>query len=114
MVGIAGRSEQVAGDLSYGHQRLLEIAMGLGQAPKLLVLDEPTQGLAESEVEEFKELVRSIAGETTILLIEHNMSVVMETAEFITVMNFGQVLAEGTPDEVRSNADVQHAYLGDG
>ncbi len=114
MVGIADRSGQTAGDLSYGHQRLLEIAMGLGQAPKLLVLDEPTQGLAESEVEEFKGLVRSIAGDTTILLIEHNMNVVMETAEFITVMNFGQVLAEGTPDEVRSNAEVQHAYLGDG
>ena len=113
-VGIAGRSDQLAGDLSYGHQRLLEIAMGLSQEPKLFILDEPTQGLAESEVEEFKSLIRSISGRSTILLIEHNMSVVMETAEFITVMDAGRVLAEGTPEAVRANPKVQAAYLGSG
>ena len=113
-VGIADRSEQVAGDLSYGHQRLLEIAMGLSQEPKLFILDEPTQGLAESEVEEFKSLIRSISDRSSILLIEHNMSVVMETAEFITVMDAGRVLAEGTPEEVRANPKVQAAYLGSG
>ena len=111
-VGIEGLARQSAGDLSYGHQRLLEIAMGLGQRPRLFILDEPTQGLAESEVEEFKQLLRSLAGETTILLIEHNMNVVMETADYITVMDSGRVLAEGKPADIRANEDVQVAYLG--
>ena len=111
-VGLQDRAATLAGDLSYGHQRLLEIAMGLVQAPRLLILDEPTQGLAESEIEAFKALIRDLAGGTTILLIEHNMSVVMETADRVTVLNFGEVLAEGTPDEIRADNAVQAAYLG--
>ena len=111
-VGIAGLAERFAGDLSYGHQRLLEIAMGLGQRPRLFIMDEPTQGLAESEIAAFKSLLLSLAGETTILLIEHNMNVVMETADCITVLNFGEVLAEGAPSEVRANEAVQDAYFG--
>ncbi|MDX1786062.1 ABC transporter ATP-binding protein [Roseovarius sp. ZX-A-9] len=113
-VGLADRAEQEAGDLSYGHQRLLEIAMGLVQEPRLLILDEPTQGLAEAEIAAFKTLIRELAGATTILLIEHNMSVVMETADRVSVLNFGELLAEGTPDEIRADADVQAAYLGTG
>lgn len=113
-VGLADRMGQIAGDLSYGHQRLLEIAMGLGQQPRLLILDEPTQGLAESEIEDFKNLIRTLAGETSILLIEHNMSVVMDTADMITVLNFGEVLAEETPENIRANKAVQAAYLGTG
>ncbi|MEO1314514.1 MAG: ABC transporter ATP-binding protein [Pseudomonadota bacterium] len=113
-VGLADRADQLAGDLSYGHQRLLEIAMGLAQSPRLLILDEPTQGLAESEIDAFKSLIRDLAAETTILLIEHNMNVVMETADRITVLNFGAVLAEGTPPEIRANTEVQAAYLGSG
>ncbi|MDT8325965.1 MAG: ABC transporter ATP-binding protein [Roseovarius sp.] len=111
-VGLLDRKAQEAGDLSYGHQRLLEIAMGLAQSPRLLILDEPTQGLAEGEIAEFKALIRELAGKTTILLIEHNMSVVMELADRITVLNFGEVLAEGTPDEIHANGAVQTAYLG--
>ena len=111
-VGLEGRGHQLAGDLSYGHQRLTEIAMGLAQKPRLLILDEPTQGLADSEIAEFNALIRELAGETTILLIEHNMNVVMEVADRITVLNFGEVLAEGTPQAVRANPDVQLAYLG--
>lgn len=113
-VGLADRIDQIAGDLSYGHQRLIEIAMGLGQKPRLLILDEPTQGLADGEIEDFIALIKSIAGKTTILLIEHNMNVVMDTAEYITVMNFGKILAEGKPADIRNNADVQAAYLGTG
>lgn len=75
---------KTAGDLSYGHQRLLEIAMGLAQSPKLFILDEPTQGLTSSEVDAFKELIHNLSKETTILLIEHNMDVVMSTADYIT------------------------------
>ena len=111
-VGLADRANQTAGELSYGHQRLLEIAMGLGQQPRLFILDEPTQGLAESEINNFKSLIREIGGETTVLLIEHNMDVVMETAEFITVLDLGRTLAEGTPRAIRENEAVQAAYLG--
>lgn len=113
-VGLVGRHDQNAGDLSYGHQRLLEIAMGLVQKPRLLILDEPTQGLADSEIAEFKSLIRSLKATTTILLIEHNMNVVMETADRVTVLNFGEILAEGTPQEIHANAAVQAAYLGTG
>jgi len=113
-VGLAEAPEQNAGDLSYGHQRLLEIAMGVVQRPRLLILDEPTQGLSDSEIAAFKALIRELSATTTILLIEHNMGVVMETADFVTVLNFGEILAEGTPDAIRANAEVQAAYLGTG
>jgi branched-chain amino acid transport system ATP-binding protein len=113
-VGLAAHQATLAGDLSYGHQRLLEIAMGLAQKPRLLILDEPTQGLAEGEIEAFKRLIRDLANETTVLLIEHNMGVVMETADRITVLNFGEVLAEGAPAEIRADKAVQAAYLGTG
>jgi len=88
--------------------------MGLGQRPRLLILDEPTQGLADSEIEDFIALVKSISGDTTVLLIEHNMNVVMAVADAITVLNFGTVLAEGPPGDIRGNAAVQAAYLGSG
>ncbi len=113
-LGLADRGDQEAGDLSYGHQRLLEIAMGLVQKPRLLILDEPTQGLSDGEIEAFMALVRELKAETTILLIEHNMTVVMEVADRVTVMEMGEILAEGTPSEIRGNAAVQAAYLGTG
>ena len=113
-VGLEARAQELASDLSYGHQRLLEIAMGIAQKPKLLILDEPTQGLADIEIQDFNSLVRKMSGDTTILLIEHNMGVVMETADYITVLNFGAVLAEGTPEEIQNNSSVQDAYLGTG
>ena len=111
-VGLAKFSHQIAGTLSYGHQRLLEIAMGLALMPRLLILDEPTQGLSEPEIEAFKTLIQSLVPQTTILLIEHNMDVVMGLADQITVLNSGTVLARGTPEEIRANAAVQAAYLG--
>lgn len=111
-VGLAGREHTIAGTLAYGHQRLLEVAMGLALKPRLLILDEPTQGLSDGEIENFIALVREIARDATVLLIEHNMPVVMELADRITVMNAGRILAEGTPERIRANADVQHAYLG--
>lgn len=111
-VDLAERAEEMAGDLSYGHQRLLEIAMGIAQKPKLLILDEPTQGLAEMEVQNFNTLIKTMSATSTILLIEHNMNVVMATADYITVLNFGAVLAEGTPEEIKANKAVQAAYLG--
>lgn len=114
-VGLSARADEVAGDLSYGHQRLLEIAMGLAQDPRLLILDEPTQGLADSEIASFLTLVRGLSqAGATILLIEHNMSVVMEAADQITVLNFGEILAEGAPAEIHGDTAVQAAYLGTG
>jgi branched-chain amino acid transport system ATP-binding protein len=111
-VGLDGLEEQEAQTLAYGHQRLLELAMGLALRPRVLILDEPTQGLAASEIDGFKRLVESLVPDTTVLLIEHNMEVVMDIATRITVLNFGQILATGTPREVRANPAVQEAYLG--
>ncbi len=111
-VGLADRAGQIAGTLSYGHQRVLEIAMGLALRPLVIILDEPTQGLSEGEIATFREIVRSAVPQATVLLIEHNMDVVMGLAERITVLNFGEVLATGTPGEIRANRAVQAAYLG--
>ena len=111
-VNLADRSDQRAGTLSYGHQRLLELAMGLALNPRVLILDEPTQGLASGEIAGFKALVRSVVPGTTVLLIEHNMDVVMDLADRVTVLTFGKRLASGTPAEIRANPAVQDAYLG--
>jgi len=111
-VGLADKAQEIASAQSYGHQRLLEVAMGLALGPKVLILDEPTQGLADSEIDEFIALIREVAQDATILLIEHNMPVVMALAEQITVLDQGRVLAEGAPDAIRANAAVQTAYLG--
>jgi branched-chain amino acid transport system ATP-binding protein len=111
-VGLSGRGTTLASTLPYGHQRLLEVAIGLALQPKLLILDEPTQGLSEEEIVGFCALIREIAQNATVLLIEHNMPVVMELAHRITVMNNGAILAEGTPAEIRANPEVQRAYLG--
>ncbi|WP_174232031.1 ABC transporter ATP-binding protein [Roseovarius sp. EL26] len=111
-IGLLDRVEQLAGDLAYGHQRLLEIAMGLAQSPRLLILDEPTQGLSDGEISDFKTLIRDLSQQATILLIEHNMNVVMAAADQISVLEAGQMLAEGTPEEIQNNLAVQTAYLG--
>lgn len=110
-VGLGALLGAEAGLLAYGHQRLLEVAMGLALSPRLLILDEPTQGLAQGEIDDFISLIRGLQ-DTTVLLIEHNMQVVMALAQQITVLNMGQVLASGTPDQIRANAAVQAAYLG--
>ena len=106
------RMRQRAGTLSGGEQQMLATARALCLEPKALLLDEPTQGLSEAEITNFCKLVREIAADATILLIEHNMDVVMELAQRITVMNNGAILAEGTPAEITANAAVQQAYLG--
>ena len=110
-VGLDSRASGRTGELAYGHQRLLEVAMGLALQPSLLILDEPTQGLSDSEIDEFCLLMNRIATTATVLLIEHNMRVVMELASRITVMNRGKILAEGDAAEIRDNPEVQAAYL---
>lgn len=111
-VNLEDFAETKAASMSYGHQRLLEVAMGLALKPELLMLDEPTQGLADAEIDNFIKLIRTVATDSTVLLIEHNMDVVMQLAGNITVFNEGQILAEGTPEQIQDNADVQRAYLG--
>lgn len=111
-VGLSDRLELAAGELPYGHQRLLEVAMGLALDPTLLILDEPTQGLSHGEITSFCGLIRTISESATILLIEHNMPVVLELAERITVMDKGAIIAEGGPDEIERHPEVQRAYLG--
>jgi len=112
-VGLIDRINQRSGDLSYGHQRLLELAMGIAQRPKLLILDEPTQGLSDLEIENFKKLIKKISATVTVLLIEHNMDVVMSIADKITVLHFGEIIAEGDKKSIQRNPLVQKAYLGD-
>jgi branched-chain amino acid transport system ATP-binding protein len=112
-VGLTGEAERIAGELPYGHQRLLEIAMGLALKPSLLILDEPTQGLAPGDIPPFCDLIRRTAQTTTILFIEHNLKVVLELADKVTVMDRGAILAEGTPAEIEQHPAVQQAYLGD-
>ena len=111
-VGLDGREQTQSSQLAYGHQRLLEISMGLALNPRLLILDEPTQGLSDSEIDEFIQLIKQVRNDTTVLLIEHNMSVVMALADRITVLDQGRVLAEGSPADIRRNPAVQTAYLG--
>jgi branched-chain amino acid transport system ATP-binding protein len=111
-VGLLRDINRQAGELPYGHQRLLELAMGLALHPELLILDEPTQGLAPADITFFCDLIRRTAQSTTILLVEHNLRVVLELANKITVMDRGIVLAEGDPQEIEQHPAVQQAYLG--
>jgi len=109
-VGLA--ADRPAGELAYGHQRLLELAMGLTLKPSLLILDEPTQGLGQGEIESLCALIRRAAQSMTVLLIEHNIQVVLELATKITVMDRGRILAEGPPEAIERHPAVQQAYLG--
>jgi branched-chain amino acid transport system ATP-binding protein len=111
-VGLAGVPDRLAGSLPPGHQKLVEVAMALALEPRVLILDEPTQGLAPEEIAGLMRLVREVARDATVLIIEHNMAVVLELANRVTVMDQGAILAEGTPAEIEANPDVQRAYLG--
>ncbi|MGE5752358.1 MAG: ABC transporter ATP-binding protein [Deltaproteobacteria bacterium] len=113
LMGLTGNEELPAGKLPYGHQRRLEIARALAAEPSLLLLDEPAAGMNEKETREIRQLIRTIRGlGVTVLLIEHDMSLVMEVCDRLVVLNFGQKIAEGTPEAVRGNPDVVEAYLG--
>jgi branched-chain amino acid transport system ATP-binding protein len=114
-VGLEGAADSEARALAYGQQRLLEIARALAAKPKLLLLDEPAAGLSADESKRLSAAIRDIARRgTTVLLIEHDMKLVMNTADTIAVMDFGRKIAEGTPAAIRENPAVITAYLGAG
>ncbi|WP_136067519.1 ABC transporter ATP-binding protein [Modicisalibacter radicis] len=102
-----------AGELSHGQQRILEVGMAICARPKLLLLDEPTSGMGIDDIPTMTRLIGELGRDHSILLIEHNMSIVMSISDTITVMNRGRVLVEGTPDSVRNDQRVREAYLGE-
>jgi len=113
-VGLKERAQTLARTLPHGAQRKLELGMILAPDPEVLLLDEPTAGMASEQVPELIALIQEIqeAGNKTVMLVEHNMNVVMSVCDAITVMHLGKVLAEGTPAEIAANKEVQTAYLG--
>jgi branched-chain amino acid transport system ATP-binding protein len=112
-VGLADRALSLAGNLAHGEQRQLEIAMALATKPKLLLLDEPTAGMGAEESEIMRQFLLGLKGEYSIILIEHDMDTVFNLSDRITVLVYGRSIATGAPDEIRSNAQVKAAYLGE-
>ncbi len=114
-VGLVDKADALASTLAHGDKRKLEIGILLASDPQVLLLDEPTAGMASEQVPQLMALIAEIrkAGDKTILLVEHNMDIVMNVSDAITVMHYGQVLAEGTPAQIAGNEQVQKAYLGE-
>jgi ABC-type branched-subunit amino acid transport system ATPase component len=110
-VGLASKADELASNLSHGEQRNLEIGIALATEPQLLCLDEPTAGMSAAETQDIMQLVRKIAKDLTVLIVEHDMPLVMELADRITVLHYGQVLAEGPPAEIQNNPRVMEVYL---
>jgi branched-chain amino acid transport system ATP-binding protein len=113
-LGMADRADQVAGTLSHGDRRLVEMAMALAAEPELLLLDEPTAGMSAEETRHTAVVLRGLAPAVTLVIVEHDMSVVMSISDRVSVLHRGQILAEGHPGDIRANPEVQAVYLGGG
>jgi branched-chain amino acid transport system ATP-binding protein len=113
-VGLTAHRHKPAGDLAHGQQRALEIAMALACKPKLLLMDEPTAGMSPEETAVMMRLIVELAAERTVVLVEHKMKLVMGICERLIVLHHGELLAEGTPDQIRNNGEVRRVYLGEG
>jgi branched-chain amino acid transport system ATP-binding protein len=111
-VGLGRKRDLLAANLSHGEKRHLELGIALAAEPALLLLDEPTAGMSPEETDETMRLIRELAAGRTVILVEHKMKVVMKISDRVTVLHQGQVLAEGSPEEIRANERVQQTYLG--
>jgi branched-chain amino acid transport system ATP-binding protein len=111
-IGLEGKENITAKNLSYGDRRILEIGIALASNPRLLLLDEPTSGLASRETGKMADFIQNLAKDLTIVVIEHDMSIVLSISDHIAVLHQGKVIAEGTPDQIKQNDEVQEAYLG--
>lgn len=111
-IGLEGRENIASKNLSYGDRRILEIGIALASNPKLLLLDEPTSGLASRETGSMTDFIQGLARDLTVVVIEHDMNVVLSISDHIAVLHQGRLIAEGTPDQIRQNDEVQEAYLG--
>jgi len=112
-IGLEDKPDLLAKNLSHGEKRILDIGIGLASEPELLLLDEPASGLVGDEIVRVTDLVRSISSYITIVLVEHNIDVVLSISNIITVLYYGEVIAEGKPEEIQNNEKVQEIYLGD-
>ncbi|MBO1113283.1 ABC transporter ATP-binding protein [Bordetella petrii] len=113
LVRLAAKAGSVAGEMAYSEQRSLEIAMTLASDPRLILLDEPMAGMSHDETEYTAQLIREISAGRTLMIVEHDMDVVFSLSDRISVLVYGQVIATGTPAEIRAHAGVREAYLGD-
>ncbi len=111
-LGLAEHQDLAAGNLAYGQQRTLEVALALATEPQVLLLDEPTAGMSPAETAEMVRLVETLPRSLTLLIVEHDMDVVFSLADRISVLHYGEAIAQGTPAEVRQNAMVREIYLG--
>ena len=111
-VGLTESRNKLAGDLAHGQQRSLEVAMALACDPKLLLMDEPTAGMSPQESTAMMDLILQLSAERTVILVEHKMKLVMGLCRRLIVLHHGELLAEGTPDDIRNNAEVKRVYLG--
>ena len=112
-VGLGERSEVLAANLAHGEQRALEIATALATRPRLMLLDEPVAGMGAEETRRMIEFLSTLKGRKTIILVEHDMDAVFSLADRISVLVYGRIIATGTPEEIRANAEVRRAYLGE-
>jgi branched-chain amino acid transport system ATP-binding protein len=113
-VGLADRAQRLARELAHGQQRALEIAVALAAKPKLLLMDEPTAGMSPEETKVMMDLIPKLVQQRTVVLVEHKMKMVMGISERIVVLHHGELIAEGTPDDIRANDLVKRVYLGQG
>jgi branched-chain amino acid transport system ATP-binding protein len=112
-IGLLGRKNDVAGELSYGQQRALEIGLAIATNPELILLDEPTAGMSSEETREAVKLIQRVTEGKTLIIVEHDMEVVFSIADRISVLYYGKVLASGLPGEIRNDQKVKDAYLGE-
>jgi branched-chain amino acid transport system ATP-binding protein len=113
LVGLENKMNELASNLSYGDQKVLEIAMALSTDPAILLLDEPTQGVGPKEADDIVELIERLSERMSVVLIEHNIDIVMRICHNLTVLSFGKIIAEGSCHEIANNQEVQRIYLGD-